>query len=159
MDENKSEVRSEIDQIYSAVMLDSEALEEAKMTLEIIKKTDPGVYDEMIDDTLSLIRRALSNSILGAIDRLVDPDQEPVAWFTEDYKEDKSATTYSKEMAKRWKEKGWPVKPLYTTPPQREWQGLTEQEVGGIMEDLNAYGTRLDEFARAIEAKLKEKNI
>jgi hypothetical protein len=39
-----------------------------------------------------------------------------------------------------------------------EWRGLTDQEVGGIMEDLNAYGTRLDEFARAIEAKLKEKN-
>lgn len=120
MNENKPEVRSDIDQIYSAVMLDTEALEEAKMTLEVIKKTDPGVYDEMIDDTLSLIRKALSNSILGAIDRLVDPDQEPVAWFTEDYKEDKSATTYSKEMAKRWKEKGWPVTPLYTAPPQRE---------------------------------------
>jgi RNA polymerase subunit RPABC4/transcription elongation factor Spt4 len=41
---------------------------------------------------------------------------------------------------------------------QREWAGLTEQETGAIMEDLNAYGTRLYEFARAIEAKLKEKN-
>jgi hypothetical protein len=41
---------------------------------------------------------------------------------------------------------------------KREWQGLTEQEVGGIMEDLNAYGTRLYEFAHAIEQALKEKN-
>ena len=42
--------------------------------------------------------------------------------------------------------------------PQRTWVGLTEQEQGAIMEDLNAYGTNLYQFARAIEYKLKEKN-
>ena len=47
---------------------------------------------------------------------------------------------------------------LYTAPPQRELQGLTVLETGAIMEELDAYGTRLYEFARAIEAKLKEKN-
>ena len=48
--------------------------------------------------------------------------------------------------------------PLYAAPPQREWVGLTEREAGAIMEELDAYGTRLYEFANAIEAKLKEKN-
>jgi hypothetical protein len=43
-------------------------------------------------------------------------------------------------------------------PPIRPWVGLTEQEQGSIMEDLNAHGTNLYHFARAIEAKLKEKN-
>jgi len=43
--------------------------------------------------------------------------------------------------------------------PKREWVGLTEQEQGAIMENLNAYGKNLYEFARAVEAKLKEKNI
>jgi rubrerythrin len=38
------------------------------------------------------------------------------------------------------------------------WVGLTEQEQGAIMENLNAYGKNLYEFARAVEAKLKEKN-
>jgi hypothetical protein len=160
VDENKPEVRSDIDQIYSAVMADTEALEDAKMTLEVIKKTDPGVYDEMIDDTLSLIRKALSNSILSVVDRLVDPDQEPIAWFTEDYKEDKSATTYSKEMAKRWKEKGWPVTPLYTAPQQRNWQGLTDAEAKRVFNDehCNISADLAGILARAIEAKLKEKN-
>ena len=46
----------------------------------------------------------------------------------------------------------------YYFPPQTKWVGLTEQEQGAIMENLNAYGTRLYEFAQAIEAKLKEKN-
>jgi hypothetical protein len=45
---------------------------------------------------------------------------------------------------------------MYSAP--RTWVGLTEQEQGAIMEDLNAYGTNLYQFARAIEAKLKEKN-
>ena len=48
--------------------------------------------------------------------------------------------------------------PLYIAPPQRSWVGLTEREQGAIMEDLNAYGTKLYQFAQAIEAKLKEKN-
>jgi len=46
------------------------------MTLEIIKKTDPGVYDEMINDTLSLIRKALSSSILSVVDRMVKVEVE-----------------------------------------------------------------------------------
>jgi hypothetical protein len=76
VDEDKAEVMPNIDYIYSAVIADSEALEEAKMTLEIIKKTDPGVYDEMINDTLSLIRKALSSSILSVVDRMVKLEVE-----------------------------------------------------------------------------------
>ena len=40
--------------------------------------------------------------------------------------------------------------PLYTTPSQRK--PLSEEEIGAILEDVNAYGTRLYTFARAIEA-------
>ena len=144
MDENKPEVRSDIDQIYSAVMTDTEALEDAKMTLEIIKKTDPGVYDEMINDTLSLIRRALSTSILSVVDRLVDPDQEPVAWTV-----DGLITDFSRDFS-AYKTKTY-TRPLYTTPPQRNWQGLTDEDLSVCDED----GLIL---ARYWEAKLKEKN-
>ena len=70
MTDEELEVRSDIDKICLAVMADTEALEDAKMTLEVIMKTDPGVYDEMINDTLSLIRKALSSSILSIVDKL-----------------------------------------------------------------------------------------
>ena len=51
---------------------------------------------------------------------------------------------------------------LYTAPPQREWQGLTENEkellwdeaVDGKEHFCSQYG----DFADAIEAKLKQKN-
>ena len=88
--------------------------------------------------------------------RLAQPETEPVAWFTEDHREDKSATTYSKKMSERWKEKGWPVTPLYTAPPQREWQGLTDKE---IMDACAAvWASHPIDVARIIEAKLREKN-
>lgn len=83
--------------------------------------------------------------------------QEPGGWFTEDHREDKSATTYSKKMAERWKEKGWPVTPLYTTPPTpRQWVGLTEEEKRYLNEVLNLQGRF--PVIDAIEAKLREKN-
>ena len=52
----------------------------------------------------------------------------------------------------RWKKPSSTYKPipLYTTPPQRK--PLSEEEIGAILEDVNAYGTRLYTFARAIEA-------
>ena len=38
---------------------------------------------------------------------------EPIAWITDNYEQDRSATTFNIEVAKRWKEKGWRVAPLY----------------------------------------------
>ena len=50
-----------------------------------------------------------------------------------------------------------PKIPLYTTPPQRTWVGLTDEEIMDLCRSLptTQYTTA---FARAIEAKLKEKN-
>jgi hypothetical protein len=49
-------------------------------------------------------------------------------------------------------------------PEQREWQGLTDEEIGSVIEasqiTLKNYCSedKQTEYARAIEAKLKEKN-
>lgn len=42
---------------------------------------------------------------------------EPFAWYTEDYLTDKSATTYDVGVSVMWAVKGWPVTPLYASPP------------------------------------------
>jgi hypothetical protein len=50
--------------------------------------------------------------------------------------------------------------PLYTAPPRREWQGLTEEDMEDLLplySDPSA-NTEMLEFAAAIEAKLKETN-
>jgi len=49
---------------------------------------------------------------------------------------------------------------LNSAPPQREWQGLTDEEViklGRLDKDSDYFGLWYD-FAQAIEAKLKDKN-
>ena len=50
--------------------------------------------------------------------------------------------------------------PLYTAPPQREWVGLTVTTILNMMPSTIPadYDGELMEFARAVEAKLKEKN-
>ena len=59
-------------------------------------------------------------------------------------------TTKQFESDVTWK------KPLYTTPQSREWVGLSDDEVLRtlvLIQDFSNY-----KFARAIEAKLREKN-
>jgi hypothetical protein len=43
-------------------------------------------------------------------------------------------------------------------PPQREWQGLTDEERQECLYSDPIFGMALNTFASAIEAKLKEKN-
>lgn len=60
-------------------------------------------------------------------------EQESFGWFTEDYDTDKSATTYSRDVADRWVAKGWPVWPLYTTPQPAP---TAAQDVAALVEAL-----------------------
>jgi hypothetical protein len=45
--------------------------------------------------------------------------------------------------------------PLYTHPPRREWQGLTEEEINALWASHDKTG---EQITRAIEAALKERN-
>jgi len=48
--------------------------------------------------------------------------------------------------------------PVYTQP-QRTWVGLTDEDLKPICDEWRiVYGAWMDDFARDIEAKLKEKN-
>lgn len=148
MSENKPDVRSDIDRIYSAIMADNDALEDAKMALEVIKETDPGVYDEMINDALSSINYALSNSILSAVDRLADSDQEPVAWMH-------TSAVGNVYFRKKPQDKVFNPQPVYlAAPPQRGWVGLTHEEKMEILTRSITAPSRID----VAEALLKEKN-
>jgi hypothetical protein len=51
-----------------------------------------------------------------------------------------------------------PKIPLYTTPPQRTWVGLTDEELYEIRFSQEINDTRIIHLFRKLEAKLKEKN-
>ena len=98
-------------------------------------------------------REALRENAMREVQRLgQEIEQEPVAWMKPDVLCDRACMYLCT--------KGFTQFPECATthPPQRTWVGLTEQEQGAIMEDINAYGAKLYSFAKAIEAKLKQKN-
>ena len=79
---------------------------------------------------------------------LAQPEQEPVAWQDPQYK-----TLIEPHKA----HPDWI--PLYTAPLKREWVGLTDEDLKPLCDEWRImYGGYVDDFARAIEAKLKEKN-
>ena len=53
------------------------------------------------------------------------------------------------------------IVPLYTSPPaQRTWVGLTNNELQPIADEYRIlFGSWVEDFARAMEAKLKAKNF
>jgi hypothetical protein len=72
--------------------------------------------------------------------RLAQPEPEPVAWMMLENK----------------------LVPIHTAPPQREWQGLTDEERLRCFDDVDwnkvDWCPDHEQYAKAIEAKLKEKN-
>jgi len=66
----KPPIQADIDLLYTANSADIEALEDAKITLNVIKEVDPGVYDEIIDSCLALINKALGMSYGDAMERV-----------------------------------------------------------------------------------------
>lgn len=53
--------------------------------------------------------------------------------------------------------------PLYTAPPKREWVGLTDDEMNELWVEYHGDSCiadgRIPEYEKAIEARLKDKNI
>ena len=64
------DIKSAIHFLWQVNGIDIDALEDARMTLESIKDADPGTYDEIIDESLRLISKALKLQIGTAIETI-----------------------------------------------------------------------------------------
>jgi hypothetical protein len=122
--------------------------EALKMALEVMRNQGDVSVDEWIA-TEKAIKEALAQ-----------PEQEPVAWRA-------WVSKFPQGTGSDWVYVTKPImkdsvhnQPLYTTPSQRAWVGLTDEEIkriGKLDLDSNYFGLWYD-FAKAIEVKLKEKN-
>ena len=65
-------LEADIDLLWQVNSADIEALEDAKSTLQILKKSAPIEFDDMIDETLALIGKALGMSHSDAFQRIID---------------------------------------------------------------------------------------
>jgi len=133
-------------------MTKDEALD---LALEALECFDYPAHDDdvnKIEAAITAIKQARSA-----------PVQEPVAWINVEKR------TFEWNGPVLWNTPTVAVLdkiPLYTTPPaQRQWVGLTDEEINKTPCELYAPdqgGMTMEEglqvYARAIEAKLKEKN-
>ena len=101
----------------------------------------------------------VAREAITAIKAALEAKDEPVAYIYE-FWADRGHKGLSFE-----KERSADNTPLYTTPPpvaephKRTWMGLTDEEIVLIVAECAASHQHTDiHFARAIEAKLKEKN-
>jgi hypothetical protein len=99
--------------------------------------------------------QTIENAIASLQAVLEQPEQEPVAWMV--YTEDGKSVCVTDSPADFTDEHK--ALPLYATPPRREWRGLTNEEIRRMGNETPGQqgGWNLT-FARAIEAKLKERN-
>jgi hypothetical protein len=66
------ELEADIDALWAVNSADIDALEDAKSTLQILKKSAPIEFDDMIDESLALIGKALGMSHSDAFQRIID---------------------------------------------------------------------------------------
>jgi hypothetical protein len=79
-----------------------------------------------------------------------EQEQEPVAWQW------LNTAHFRKKLPANAESGAW--NPLYTRPPRREWQGLTEEEINELSHTMVKGHKSVNWLARAIEQALKEKN-
>jgi len=117
----------------------------------------------MTQDELTLVLEALkwchggepcgtAEAIAVVEKALAQPEQEPVAWV---WVNNKGWLNYGETPHDMFKSS-----PLYPHP-QRTWVGLTDEEIDLVCVGLWSGGWRkkaMQDFAKAIEAKLKERN-
>jgi hypothetical protein len=120
----------------SAMRLALEALK------ELVAQTEIGLFAVKHDHVAMQNARQAITALREALTEQ-PAQQEPVAWIT--------------KTGSVWKTKADETDtPLYTTPPQRTWVGLTIEEKRQLF-DREDYQGWLD-YINAIEAKLRSKN-
>jgi len=115
--------------------------EALRLALEVLKRASDAGYSIECEEAITAIKAAL------------EAKDEPVAW-ADMYVRDR-------DVGLSWTPGQFHTVPLYTTPPQRTWVGLTYEDMVALQKDLyNAKGESVlpTTFAMAVEAKLKEKN-
>ena len=121
--------------------------EALKLALEALEEWLP---------TVPVLIEKKKSAITAIKEALAQPEQEPVTWRYKivDVFGRPAWTLKTPKSDTRVLES----QPLYTTPPQRTWVGLTLDERIELAKDVDWPVGAYCEYAEKIEAKLKEKN-
>ncbi len=104
---------------------------------------------------LKILADQHKEAITAIKEALAQPEQEPVAYLTRRKIGGTEGLLRADLVDKSAKnQETHDFIPLYTAPPQRTWQGLTDEDISEIVRGTHNTGS----FVRAIESKLKERN-
>jgi hypothetical protein len=143
-------------------MTDREAM---KLALEALEDIHPGNMTPMAEEywgkAITALRQALAEPDMGIDRGAWDDVPDATKWVDElrgdDETEEEPVGQYSDIVS----DGGLDPRNQYdTAPPKREWVGLTYEEISASVDicEQNVKGEFLVDYARAIEAKLREKN-
>jgi hypothetical protein len=141
-----TDINAAYDPQFERVEMSDNLREAAKAALLALKCLD-GL--ECAREEIEALEAALAEPAIK--ESLTVAEQEPVAWMS-----DSDVCFYKEEFG------NYPCVPLYTAPPRREWVGLTEDEITKLHHEIKTHlmGTyKTEDIYRAIEAKLKDKNL
>jgi hypothetical protein len=103
--------------------------------------------------TVEQIQKIVTAAVEAERKALAQPAQEPVAYIRKDQLQKAMQSAMLCEVTSEPRQDRVRI---YTTPPKREWVGLTDDEREGIAIDYSLIAYKLP--FKEIEAKLKEKN-
>jgi hypothetical protein len=132
-------------ELYEEKLNSSIAIEVIQICKEALAEQPTNMVTVPLDK-LEYMQRRLRKSPIG-IDTFSDTEQEPVAWMND--------IAFSMDKDELTAEKFGDIIPLYTHP--KEWQGLSDDEIIPMYNEPSSDAEML-EFARTIEAKLRERN-
>ena len=150
-------LRMALEALEGADMIDCDMREAIAAVKETLAQPESDYERGFIDG----MQKQMQSSVDKAVNRMAQPQQEIVAWqfmkgssFRKRRPDDFDDLAYD----------GFPYwKPLYTTPPQREFVGLTDEEIKAFdtwhdNREEEVGWCNPSEIVAYIEAKLKEKN-
>jgi hypothetical protein len=128
--------------------------EALRLALEALQFALHVGFDESSESQIKKGNKATQQhrQAITAIKAALEAKDEPVAWMRTS---GTGSPVVTKELLAEMPEMRWNFQqPLYTTPPQRTWVGLTTDERRDL---CRSWSSPMDAI-HATEAKLKEKN-
>ncbi len=129
--------------------------EAMQMALDMLNEIADDVYcDQKLEGVISVLRQALVDADDTSQERVDETVKRRHEWF--DCTDD--------QLIEEVRRRGFVIRDAQIEVPKREWVGLTDEEIqdmGHLSEKFDASNSEwFDrwEFARALEAKLREKN-
>jgi hypothetical protein len=163
--------------IEAAIITLEAANEQGKITDTIWINRFETLFDFLGSEADALRAALAEDDVKQEIEAALTPEQDPVAYVirtinSKSISDEIAPTGWStfeskmeKLRADPWVQNGIAeIVPLYTSPQQREWQGLTENEMKNLADTHLVYQVETPEMSgvfdliRAVAKKLEEKN-